>query len=62
MLFTKPERYLLNNQAKPFVIRDKPIERDDTDSLDEAVLTTNPTNSKYFKALVNGLYHRDTMS
>ena len=57
LLFTKLERLLLRNQAKPFVIREKTTDTDTQEYSQIKRLDSSETNSRYFRKLQKGLLH-----
>ena len=58
LLFTKFERFLLNNQFKPYVIssRTEPKEPNDSDLSFSGYLSDKTFSSRYSKELMKGVY------
>ena len=59
-LFTKLERLLIRNQARPFVIKDKKteletIDSDSPDQIDEKTYKSKITQSQHFYRLCEGV-------
>ena len=58
MIFTKLERYLLKNQAMPFVIQKgfKPHQNDEI--ISEKTMKLQEIQSRYYRKLARGLMHK----
>ena len=52
LLFTKLERFLLHNQAWPFVLRDNDVSEENDDSIDEKVIEELKPKSRHYKHLL----------
>ena len=59
LLFTKLERYLLLNQARPFVLRDNGVPDENDDSINQEAIEELKPKSKHYKQLLKGLYHKE---
>ena len=57
LLFTRLERYLMSNQARPFVLKGKASSEEKDDSIDEETLEVLKPQSKHYNSLIEGLYH-----
>ena len=57
LLFTKLERTLLRNQAKPFVIRDATSPASSDDETDLSKLEAQKAKSSHYDKLARGIMH-----